>query len=361
MFYFVFKLGTAALKVNATDRDEGPNAEIQYLIVSGSVGDAFTLDATTGALTTKKSLDRESTDFYNLVIAAQDKGVPPLRSTVNLQVRVLDQNDNRPSFSQAAYTTQILENSGPDFDVIDIDASDPDQGTNGDVSVSVLSENGASPQNFKIVKRRGDVSRLFVQTSKNLDREQRSFYHLRLQASDGAQPPKKAVTDVNITVVDENDNSPTIISPTKLNPVTEGINPGPEIATFRGEDKDAGINAQVTFTIVSGNEGSEFILNSDTGVLKLAKKLDREVKGQYNIKVKIQDKGTPSYRSFTDYILNVTDVNDNAPKFLKDKYTGRLFVIRSNLSTLSNWFRFMKMHFQRYLKHLFLEKNKIHW
>ena len=91
--------GYSILKVAATDRDEGTNAEIEYEIESGITKDAFKIEAN-GDLKTTRALDRESHSSHQLVIAAKDKGTPSLRSTVPVTVTVTDQNDNTPKFDQ---------------------------------------------------------------------------------------------------------------------------------------------------------------------------------------------------------------------------------------------------------------------
>lgn len=57
-----------------------------------------------------------------------------------------------------------------------------------------------------------------------------------------------------------------------------------------------------------------FKVDSDTGVLTLARTLDREYVDQYNLVVHVTDSKTGDYDT-TNVFITVLDVNDNAPEF----------------------------------------------
>ena len=320
--FFLVVIGSAALKVNATDKDDGTNAEIEYSILSGDDGNDLQIDPITGEIKARKDLDREKTPNYQLVVAAKDKGNPSLRSTVKVDIKVLDENDNPPAFEKDSYDIKVQENSGTNFTVTTMRASDPDAGSNAEVTFSIVSENGGSPNAFNINPSTGVVETLI-----NLDRETQESYHLRVKASDKASTPKFAVTDLNITVLDENDNQPEFKAPESIDPVEEGsLLSGNPITTFSAADKDIGTNAELVYKIVSGNRDGMFELDSKSGALTLKKKLDRETKAQYVLEISASDKGTPPFRKTKKFTVPVKDVNDNKPEFTKDKYEGKCTV-----------------------------------
>ena len=74
---------------------------------------SFTLDPDTGELTTKKSLDREETSFYEFVVLAVDMGSPQLSASATVAVYIHDLNDHPPVFVQELYTVNILEGWTP--------------------------------------------------------------------------------------------------------------------------------------------------------------------------------------------------------------------------------------------------------
>ena len=199
-----------------------------------------------------------------------------------------------------------------------VSATDPDDGTNGQVKYKIKTENGGAPTAIQIDEASGVVT-----TKTDLDREATATYTLIITASDSATAAKSTEATLSITVIDENDNSPTFKSPASIPPVKENIAVSTVITTFVADDRDTGVNAQVEFEIISGNVGGAFGLNKGTGVLTVVKVLDREQTASYLLTVKVQDKGQPALRNIKKYNITVEDVNDNGPIFSMSKYKGK--------------------------------------
>jgi hypothetical protein len=85
-------------QVVATDLDSGKNGEIAYSITATTAPGLFDIDAVTGDVTLQGSLDYETEDLYTLTLTAKDNGSPSLKSTVVLDISVLDVNE-QPSIS----------------------------------------------------------------------------------------------------------------------------------------------------------------------------------------------------------------------------------------------------------------------
>eukprot|EP00794_Sanderia_malayensis_P006323 gene6323-7047_t len=305
-------------RVRALDNDEGTNAAIEYVIESGATKDQFRIQPN-GDIETTQVLDRETTAIHTLVVAAKDGGTPSLKSTVVVTVTVKDKNDNAPVFDQVV-PKQITENCGDAATVTVVRATDKDAGTYGSVSYKLISENGATGSSaFGIGTSSGAVY-----TRINLDREATSFYTLVIEANDNpeftAKKTSRAV--LNVTVLDENDNSPRLVSPLLIAPVSEDASVGTLVAKFQATDDDIGVNAEVTFEIVAGNLNDAFVLNASSGELRLAKAIDREQTASYQLKVRVQDKGNPVLRSAKSFGVTVKDVNDNGPAFVKTVFKG---------------------------------------
>lgn len=129
--------GINVVTVSASDRDLGTNAEITYFISSGDKT-KFAIRSASGEIYTTKKLDREQMPSYTLTVTAKDKGNPSLSSVVPVQITLLDENDNAPSFSQSLYPVSVMENTAKDTIVLRVHATDPDDGDNGKVSYTII-------------------------------------------------------------------------------------------------------------------------------------------------------------------------------------------------------------------------------
>uniref|UniRef100_G3NQJ5 Cadherin, EGF LAG seven-pass G-type receptor 3 n=1 Tax=Gasterosteus aculeatus TaxID=69293 RepID=G3NQJ5_GASAC len=117
---------TSVLQISATDRDAHANGRVQYTFQNGEDGDGdFTIEPTSGIVRTVRRLDRESVPFYELTAYAVDRGVPPQRTPVHIQVTVLDVNDNAPVFPADDFEVLVKENSAVGSVVAQITATDP--------------------------------------------------------------------------------------------------------------------------------------------------------------------------------------------------------------------------------------------
>jgi len=63
-----------------------------------------------GVVTTRTTLDREQTEIYTVVLSATDQATPlSARRSANatLVIRVLDDNDNYPQFTERTYSAAV--------------------------------------------------------------------------------------------------------------------------------------------------------------------------------------------------------------------------------------------------------------
>ncbi|KAM4574195.1 desmoglein-2-like protein isoform 2-T2 [Fundulus diaphanus] len=128
------KKGTFVMQIEGKDDDQAEtiNSEIAYSIVSqepAGKGHMFTIDKKTGKLYVKEpTLDRETHDFYKLVIKGTDMGGAPggKTGTGTVEIRVLDINDNIPTLEESEYSGSVDENVA-DVVVMRIKALDRDR------------------------------------------------------------------------------------------------------------------------------------------------------------------------------------------------------------------------------------------
>ena len=95
-----FKIG----KIAATDRDEGVNRELVYLLTEPKNSNFFQIDSVSGEVFLKNPVDRESQDLHRVTITVKDKGNPVLSTTADYVIKVLDDNDNAPVFLKTQYS-----------------------------------------------------------------------------------------------------------------------------------------------------------------------------------------------------------------------------------------------------------------
>ncbi|KAG9272359.1 protocadherin-1 isoform X1 [Astyanax mexicanus] len=280
--------GDKVLDVVATDADSGTNAELLYSIITDSATKGlFEINPNTGEVRVMNQLDREYKERYEFHVEAADKGVPSLKGTATVVVRVLDRNDNDPKFMLNGYSFSVLENMPPLSPVGMVTVIDADKGENAHVQLSVEPENG------KFVIQNGTGT---ILSSISFDREKESTYTFRLKAVDGGDPPRSSYVGITINVLDENDNAPYVTKPSNssykfLQPLTS---PDTRVEKVDAEDIDTGLNAELVYSITGGNPHGLFRISSTDGEITLAKEFTRKHNGLHRLVVKVSDKGKPS-------------------------------------------------------------------
>nr|XP_046262147.1 protocadherin-19 isoform X4 [Scatophagus argus] len=278
-------------------------------------------------LVVQKSLDRETQSHYTYEISAEDGGDPPKIGAVQLNIKVIDSNDNNPVFDEAVYTVNVMENSPVNTLVIDLNATDPDEGTNGEVVYSFHSYVTEKTRDaFKIDPRTGIITVNGV-----LDYETAQIYEIDVQAKDLGPNSIPAHCKVTVNVMDTNDNPP-VISLLSLNTemveVSENAQRGYVIALVRVSDKDSGANGKVQCRL-QGNVPFRLQEYESFSTILVDGRLDREQKDTYNLTIQAEDSGIPPLRATKSLVVKVTDENDNPPHFLKPHYQE--MVMENNL------------------------------
>ncbi|XP_073077943.1 protocadherin alpha-8 isoform X7 [Manis javanica] len=312
----------------AFDADIGANSVLNYRL---SYSDFFMLDVNSKneennrvELVLRKSLDREEASEHNLFLTATDEGKPELTGTVQLLVTVLDVNDNAPSFEQPEYQVRLFENSDNGTIVIRLNASDRDEGPNGEISYSF---NSLVPpmvsDQFSIDSNTGEIT-----IRKNLDFEKANSYKIRIDATDRGHPPMVGHCTILVKVLDINDNAPQVSLTSVALPVREDAPLGSVIALISASDRDAGANGQVTCTLSPHVPFKLVSTFKNYYSLVLDSALDRESVATYELLVTARDGGSPPLSATASVSVQVADVNDNAPAFAQPEYT--VFVRENN-------------------------------
>ncbi|XP_010621686.1 protocadherin-19 isoform X2 [Fukomys damarensis] len=269
-------------------------------------------------LVVEKSLDREIQSHYNFRITALDGGDPPHLGTVGLSIKVTDSNDNNPVFGESTYSVSVPENSPPNTPVIRLNASDPDEGTNGQVVYSFYGYvNDRTRELFQIDPHSG-----LVTVTGALDYEEGNVYELDVQAKDLGPNSIPAHCKVTVSVLDTNDNPPVInllSVNSELVEVSESAPPGYVIALVRVSDRDSGLNGRVQCRLL-GNVPFRLQEYESFSTILVDGRLDREQHDQYNLTIQARDSGVPMLQSAKSFTVRITDENDNHPHFSKPYY-----------------------------------------
>nr|XP_015801080.2 protocadherin beta-15 [Nothobranchius furzeri] len=269
-------------------------------------------------LVVQKPLDRETAGRLKIILTALDGGKPPRSGNMNITINVLDVNDNVPVFSEDEYTVMLSENVPIGTAVIQVNATDLDSGSNGEVLYSFSKSVNQNLLNlFEINHGTGEI------TVKNLvDYEEKDKYELEIQASDRGFAPLTTEKSVKIKVIDINDNAPEIEVTSFSSSIPEDSRPGTTVALISVNDLDSGLNGKV---ICSINQEVPFSLSPSLQdkMFSLVTKspLDREKQSHYDLTITAKDAGQPPLSSEKTIRVVVSDVNDNSPEFTLSPYT----------------------------------------
>ncbi|XP_071380387.1 LOW QUALITY PROTEIN: protocadherin alpha-3-like [Centroberyx affinis] len=269
-------------------------------------------------LVLQKQLDRETAGKHRLLLTAIDGGKPAKSGAIEVFVDVLDVNDNSPVFTKELYSATLRENVPSGTIVIQVNATDLDQGANGEIMYSFGNEVDLKLMDlFSVDPFTGEIK-----VTGLIDFEKSKSYEIDIQASDKGQVPLTADKSVMITVVDVNDNAPEIEVTSFSSSIPEDSKMGTTVALISVNDFDSGINGKVICII---KEDVPFTLSpslqDNMYALVTKSRLDRENNSQYDVTILAKDTGDPSLSSEKTIRVVVSDVNDNSPVFSLSPYT----------------------------------------
>ncbi|XP_030645468.1 B-cadherin isoform X2 [Chanos chanos] len=286
----------------------------------------FTISRTSGWLAVTQSLDREETAQYRLLATAEAEGNSgPVEQPMELIINVIDQNDNKPVFTQGHYQGSVLEGSAKGLEFMKVTATDADEpgNANADVRYRVLSQRPAEPRNAFFIN---PVTGGLQVNSTQLDREKQAQYDLVIQAADLEGEGMQSSCSVTVKILDRNDHAPKFLNTSYTGSVPENT-VGAEILrmTVSDEDEVHSPNWASRYTIISGNEGGVFNVSTGSdglqGILTTAKGLDFEQSRQWSLLVVVENEvpfAVPLLTSTATVTVIVKDLNE-PPVFLPEE------------------------------------------
>ncbi|XP_073949712.1 cadherin 88C [Choristoneura fumiferana] len=273
------------------------------------------LNAVDGTLRVVRLLDREKIETIKLVLTVEDMaavdGNPRQTASATLTIIVEDENDNNPKFRKPFYRTSIPENSKNGANIATVIADDADKNR----TMSYFLE---GPEKLLNLIHMESATGEVVAANK-IDHETQAWINVTVKAVDSGVPPRYAVVDLFIQVLDENDNNPYFETSSFEYRVREDVEPGTTIANILARDADSAEYGKITYLLDRMTTQGKFLINADTGVLTVSDWLDRETRASYPLVVEAWDNYQFGYLSgesrnaFKQIVVHIEDVNDNPP------------------------------------------------
>nr|AAT85349.1 protocadherin cluster 1 gamma 26 [Danio rerio] len=290
-------VGTVVALINVKDLDSGVNGRVSINI---SPGFPFTLKPSFEnhySLVTDSSLDREINAEYNILLVATDSGVPSLKTEKTINVKVLDVNDNPPSFSQTSYNVYVQENNLAGVSLFSVSATDNDQDKNALLTYSILdlgSNQVPASSYFYINSENGTIYSM-----SSFDYEKMKLISIVVQAKDQGSPSLSSNATVHVFILDRNDNAPAVIYPsTSMGSVSHQRMPrsakaGHLVTKVTAVDADSGHNAWLFYRLAEATDASLFSVNLHTGEVRTKRAVSEHDDSSQRLVIEIKDNGDP--------------------------------------------------------------------
>ncbi|KAM8910665.1 protocadherin gamma-A4-like isoform 34-T34 [Spinachia spinachia] len=269
----------------------------------------------TGDLTTSERIDRESLCGKKpLCVVTVDLVLESPLELHRLSLHIQDVNDNTPKFKKQLIGMEISESNdkGSRFSIEE--AHDADIGQN-----AVQRYNLQKNDNFVLAV---DGTKVEIVLENRLDREKQKDINLLLTALDGGSPQRSGTVVIHVTVLDANDNAPVFSQAVYKASLPENSPPGTVVIIVSATDADEGVNGYVTYDLshVSDDDVNVFKIDPKTGEIKVTSKIDFEERSSFEMGVESKD--GLGLTSYAKVVIDVSDMNDNAPVIYLNSLTS---------------------------------------
>ncbi|XP_034086585.1 protocadherin alpha-3-like [Gymnodraco acuticeps] len=291
-------IGTVVALVTVTDKDGGQNG-----LTKCNIEDTvpFTLKSNYKnyySLIVNGFLDRETVSQYNVTITATDEGNPPLSSAAIITVHISDINDNAPRFPESNINIFVEENSKVGDIISRATAQDSDENENAKLTYSLIDN---YPKSFPIStvvninSETGDIVSL-----QSFNYEELNTFQFKVQATDSGVPPLSSNVTVNVLILDENDNNPTVLAPysehgsVNSESIPYSAEAGYFVAKIRAVDADSGYNALLSYHLSEPKGNNLFRIGTSSGEIRTKRRMSDNDLKTHPLVVLVSDNGEPS-------------------------------------------------------------------
>uniref|UniRef100_A0A3Q3E6N9 Protocadherin gamma-A12-like n=1 Tax=Labrus bergylta TaxID=56723 RepID=A0A3Q3E6N9_9LABR len=313
------KPGSTLCSVSARDPDWRQNGTVVYSLLSGEVNGApvssyVSVNGDTGVIHAVRSFDYEQFRSFKVHVMARDNGSPPLSSNVTVSVFISDVNDNSPQILYPApegnsFMTELVPKAAHGGSLVSkVIAVDADSGQNAWLSYHIVKS--TDPGLFTIGVHSGEI-----RTQRDISESDSMKQNLIVSVKDNGQPSLSATCTVviHVTVLDANDNAPVFSQAVYKASLPENSPLDTILIKVSATDADEGVNGDVTYHFghVSDDEVNVFFIDPKSGEIKVTGVIDFEESSSFEMRVQAKD--GLGLTSYAKVIIDVSDVNDNAP------------------------------------------------
>ncbi|XP_062986149.1 protocadherin gamma-B4-like isoform X11 [Elgaria multicarinata webbii] len=296
--------GTVIALINVNDKDTGDNGKVTCYLQDDLPFKILPTSNNYYKLLTDSPLDRERAPEYNITVTAIDKGIPPLSTHKTISVQISDINDNAPTFERSSYSIYVPENNPSGASIFSMKASDPDVDQNARITYSILNSNIEELPISSYISINSETGTLYAQRS--FDYEQFREFQLQVKAQDAGSPPLSSNVTVRVFILDRNDNSPRILSPSqeaKGSALFEMVPRSAEadylVTKVVAVDADSGHNAWLSYHLIQATEPALFTVGSHTGEIRTARAFVERDAVKQRLVVVVKDNGQPPLSATT--------------------------------------------------------------
>ena len=298
------------IRMNATDADIGRNAALRYKLeaLNGTPRESLAIDSLSGRISASLVFDYEKRQSYSYLVTVRDGGDPSRSTQATLVLNLIDVNDELPQFESPVYELTTAENRPIGSLLGKVKAFDADASFEFHRVFYSLEGPTAAAKQFRIDNLTGEIYNLVI-----LDHEQISLIRLRICASNEPAPWNPLLllppppphhqftlssTAVNVTiyVTDENDNPPSIVSPSSANEtfyIWMDVPSGYIVTKLEVIDPDEGLNGLLTFRMDAGNDRRLFHINEFSGDVTCRVDVSVEEAHLHWLFIVVHDNGSP--------------------------------------------------------------------
>lgn len=269
-------------------------------------------------------MDREKVREYNFMVVATDGGLYDAREqSVPVHIVIEDVNDNAPIFEKYPFKNQISSFAQPGQKLIQITATDIDDGPNGEVVYSLASDTASD-------KFRMNPSTGVLSATKNLSEDDGRVIHLKVVARDKGNPPQSTIGLVELRVGDVSSAVPNLRFQNEVYTVSlmENVPSGHFVVQLNAVRND-GRRQRIIYSIESGNDDGAFEIDSATGEIKVqnSASLDYEERMRHEIHLVVvaHTDTSPILYGYCTVVIHLQDENDNAPMFSQRQYEASVW------------------------------------
>ncbi|CAI5439270.1 unnamed protein product [Caenorhabditis angaria] len=301
--------------------DGRSKGEISYSFVDADDSKWFRIDPVSGIVHLTKNLDYDDPVLpksHHLEVEALEDSK---KSRVDLNIRIVDVNDNPPTFTRPLYTAQVREDIQINETILKVTAIDKDSGMNSEIVYSLDNKNFSINENGEISAR--------VRLDADQFNERHFVYRFNVTAKDRGDPVLSSSAMVHIRTENTNDESAVFLPTSQYTAfVAEDAQGGTPVIQIQARDAD---RDEVTYSFLDRNGRGPtqtmnlFTIDQHTGLVKLRHGVTpvdlAEAQNPINLTVMAQDDGSccvhPSetHISYATLLIGIEDVNNNKPEF----------------------------------------------